>query len=159
MLRGSTIKGVVGELLGRQIGMSDGKGCPMRIFTPSFFGGNGIVGAGIGFAQKYTVKETVRLKAALLTKSAGRDRIARLEKTAATLIARVESMNAGIAQARADMAALTKLCASIEPKKTVEEPEPSQWVFDFTLGIATYIPGVATATGIATYLLTKLFRK
>jgi pyruvate dehydrogenase E1 component alpha subunit len=39
--------------------MSHGKGGSMHIFTPSFFGGNGIVGAqvpigaGISFAQKY----------------------------------------------------------------------------------------------------------
>ncbi|KAJ7232087.1 mitochondrial pyruvate dehydrogenase E1 component beta subunit [Mycena rebaudengoi] len=56
--------GVIGELLGRQMGMSHGKGGSMHIFTPSFFGGNGIVGAqvpvgaGIAFAQKYLEKET-----------------------------------------------------------------------------------------------------
>lgn len=49
----------MGELLGRQSGMSHGKGGSMHIFTPSFFGGNGIVGAqvpvgaGVSFAQKY----------------------------------------------------------------------------------------------------------
>ncbi|ESK98252.1 pyruvate dehydrogenase e1 component alpha mitochondrial [Moniliophthora roreri MCA 2997] len=59
VLRGGTITGVLGELLGRQIGMSHGKGGSMHIFTPSFFGGNGIVGAqvpvgaGVAFAQKY----------------------------------------------------------------------------------------------------------
>lgn len=59
VLRGGTIKGVIGELLGRQCGMSHGKGGSMHIFTPTFFGGNGIVGAqvpvgaGIAFAQKY----------------------------------------------------------------------------------------------------------
>ncbi|KAJ6608248.1 dehydrogenase E1 component-domain-containing protein [Mycena sp. CBHHK59/15] len=64
VLRGGTIKGVIGELLGRQIGMSNGKGGSMHIFTPSFFGGNGIVGAqvpigaGIAFAQKYMEKDT-----------------------------------------------------------------------------------------------------
>ncbi|KAF8328510.1 mitochondrial pyruvate dehydrogenase E1 component beta subunit [Amanita rubescens] len=59
VMRGGTIPGVLGELLGRQSGMSRGKGGSMHIFTPSFFGGNGIVGAqvplgaGIAFAQKY----------------------------------------------------------------------------------------------------------
>ncbi|KAG9120389.1 alpha subunit of pyruvate dehydrogenase [Ceratobasidium sp. 392] len=59
VLRGGTVKGVIGELLGRQIGMSHGKGGSMHIFTNSFFGGNGIVGAqvpvgaGLAFAQKY----------------------------------------------------------------------------------------------------------
>ncbi|KAJ7746484.1 mitochondrial pyruvate dehydrogenase E1 component beta subunit [Mycena maculata] len=64
VLRGGSIKGVIGELLGRQIGMSNGKGGSMHIFTPSFFGGNGIVGAqvplgaGIAFAQQYMEKDT-----------------------------------------------------------------------------------------------------
>ncbi|KAG6815976.1 hypothetical protein H0H87_009703 [Tephrocybe sp. NHM501043] len=59
VLRGGTVKGVLAELLGRQSGMSQGKGGSMHIFTPSFFGGNGIVGAqvpigaGVAFAQKY----------------------------------------------------------------------------------------------------------
>jgi pyruvate dehydrogenase E1 component alpha subunit len=59
VMRGGTIAGVLGELLGRQAGMSHGKGGSMHIFTPTFFGGNGIVGAqvpvgaGVAFAQKY----------------------------------------------------------------------------------------------------------
>jgi pyruvate dehydrogenase E1 component alpha subunit len=59
LLRGGTIKGIIGELIGRQCGMSRGRGGSMHLFTPSFFGGNGIVGsqvpvgAGIAFAQKY----------------------------------------------------------------------------------------------------------
>lgn len=63
-MRGGTIKGVIGELLGRQAGMSNGKGGSMHIFTPSFFGGNGIVGAqvpvgaGVSFAQKYMGEKT-----------------------------------------------------------------------------------------------------
>ncbi|KAI0263474.1 pyruvate dehydrogenase e1 component alpha subunit [Gloeopeniophorella convolvens] len=47
VLRGGTIKGVIGELLGRQAGMSNGKGGSMHIFTERFFGGNGIVGAQV----------------------------------------------------------------------------------------------------------------
>ena len=64
VLRGGTIKGVISELLGRQAGMSNGKGGSMHLFTPSFFGGNGIVGAqvpvgaGIALAQKYQGKKT-----------------------------------------------------------------------------------------------------
>jgi len=63
VLRGGTIKGVLAELMGRVDGMSYGKGGSMHIFTPSFFGGNGIVGAqvpvgaGIALAQKYSKKK------------------------------------------------------------------------------------------------------
>ncbi len=62
VLRGGSITGVIAELLGRQGGMSHGKGGSMHIFTPTFFGGNGIVGAqvplgaGLAFAQKYNEK-------------------------------------------------------------------------------------------------------
>ncbi|KAK8846539.1 pyruvate dehydrogenase (acetyl-transferring) E1 component, alpha subunit [Kwoniella newhampshirensis] len=64
VLRGGSIKGVIAELMGRKDGMSEGKGGSMHIFTPSFFGGNGIVGAqvpvgaGIALAQKYQKKKT-----------------------------------------------------------------------------------------------------
>ena len=59
VMRGGTIKSVIAELFGRADGISKGKGGSMHMFTPTFFGGNGIVGAqipvgaGIGFAQKY----------------------------------------------------------------------------------------------------------
>jgi len=65
VLRGGSVKGVLAELLGRQAGMSHGKGGSMHIFTPSFFGGNGIVGAqvpvgvGLAFAQKYMGHQNV----------------------------------------------------------------------------------------------------
>ena len=64
VMRGGTITGVLAELLGRQAGMSNGKGGSMHIFTPSFFGGNGIVGAqvpvgaGVAFAQQYLGSKT-----------------------------------------------------------------------------------------------------
>ena len=59
VLRGGTIVGLLGELMGRQCGLSHGKGGSMHVFTPAFAGGHGIVGAqvplgaGLAFAQKY----------------------------------------------------------------------------------------------------------
>ncbi|KAF9906501.1 alpha subunit of pyruvate dehydrogenase [Lobosporangium transversale] len=58
-MRGASITSILAELLGRKAGISAGKGGSMHMFTPNFFGGNGIVGAqvplgaGIAFAQKY----------------------------------------------------------------------------------------------------------
>ncbi|KAG0378041.1 alpha subunit of pyruvate dehydrogenase [Mortierella sp. AD032] len=58
MRKGSVLP-ILSELLGRKNGISGGKGGSMHMFTPNFFGGNGIVGAqvplgaGIAFAQKY----------------------------------------------------------------------------------------------------------
>ncbi|KAJ5613000.1 hypothetical protein N7510_006194 [Penicillium lagena] len=59
MMRGGTIKSIIGELLGRRDGIAHGKGGSMHMYANSFYGGNGIVGAnvplgaGIAFAQKY----------------------------------------------------------------------------------------------------------
>jgi len=62
VLRGGTIPGLLGELLGREGGISKGKGGSMHVFTESFQGGHGIVGAqvplgaGLAFAAKYLEK-------------------------------------------------------------------------------------------------------
>ncbi|KAI2466992.1 dehydrogenase E1 component-domain-containing protein [Annulohypoxylon bovei var. microspora] len=60
MMRGGTIRSIIGELLGRREGIAYGKGGSMHMFTKGFYGGNGIVGAqvpvgaGLAFAHKYT---------------------------------------------------------------------------------------------------------
>jgi len=62
LLRGGSVVGLIGELLGRQCGISKGKGGSMHVFTESFQGGHGIVGAqvplgaGLAFAAKYLEK-------------------------------------------------------------------------------------------------------
>jgi pyruvate dehydrogenase E1 component alpha subunit len=59
LMRGGTIKSILGELLGRRDGIAHGKGGSMHMYAKSFFGGNGIVGAsvplgaGIALAQQY----------------------------------------------------------------------------------------------------------
>ncbi|PYH46557.1 putative pyruvate dehydrogenase E1 component alpha subunit [Aspergillus saccharolyticus JOP 1030-1] len=59
LMRGATVKSILGELLGRQEGISHGRGGSIHMFRENFFGGNGIVGAhvpvgaGIAFAQQY----------------------------------------------------------------------------------------------------------
>ncbi|KAJ5826095.1 hypothetical protein N7474_003233 [Penicillium riverlandense] len=59
LMRGGTIRSIIGELLGRRDGIAHGKGGSMHMYAKSFYGGNGIVGAnvplgaGIAFAQQY----------------------------------------------------------------------------------------------------------
>src|ERR1700728_2123918 len=65
LMRGASVKSIIGELLGRRGGIAYGKGGSMHMFAKSFFGGNGIVGAqvpvgaGIGFAMKYLQRPNV----------------------------------------------------------------------------------------------------
>ena len=62
LLRGGNLVSLLGELLGRVCGVSKGKGGSMHVFTHSFQGGHGIVGAqvplgaGLAFAAKYQEK-------------------------------------------------------------------------------------------------------
>lgn len=62
LMRGGTVKSIIGELLGRREGIAYGKGGSMHMFAKGFYGGNGIVGAqvpvgaGIAFANQYTDK-------------------------------------------------------------------------------------------------------
>ncbi|KAJ6127050.1 pyruvate dehydrogenase E1 component alpha subunit mitochondrial precursor [Penicillium sp. IBT 18751x] len=59
LMRGATIRSIIGELLGRSDGIAHGKGGSMHMYAKSFFGGNGIVGSsvplgtGIALAQQY----------------------------------------------------------------------------------------------------------
>ncbi|RVX72472.1 Pyruvate dehydrogenase E1 component subunit alpha, mitochondrial [Exophiala mesophila] len=67
LLRGGTVKSIIGELLGRREGIAYGKGGSMHMFSTGFYGGNGIVGAqvpvgaGIAFAHQYTGSKTATL--------------------------------------------------------------------------------------------------
>ena len=67
LMRGGTVKSIIGELLGRREGIAYGKGGSMHMFAKGFFGGNGIVGAqvpvgaGIAFANKYNGKEATTI--------------------------------------------------------------------------------------------------
>ncbi|CAJ2506930.1 Uu.00g081160.m01.CDS01 [Anthostomella pinea] len=63
LMRGGSIRSIIGELLGRREGIAYGKGGSMHMFTKGFYGGNGIVGAqvpvgaGLAFAHKYLGKK------------------------------------------------------------------------------------------------------
>lgn len=65
LMRGGTVRSIIGELLGKQQGISYGKGGSMHMFVKGFYGGNGIVGAhvpvgaGIGLAQQYSGQSTM----------------------------------------------------------------------------------------------------
>lgn len=60
LMRGASVKEIIGEILGRREGVAGGKGGSVHMYYKNFFGGNGIVGAqvpigaGIAFAQQYS---------------------------------------------------------------------------------------------------------
>jgi len=64
-LLGATVQEVIGELLGKNCGMSLGKGGSMHMYGDDFYGGNGIVGAqvplgaGLALANQYLDNKTV----------------------------------------------------------------------------------------------------
>lgn len=67
LMRGGTVRSIIGELLGRREGISYGKGGSMHMFSKGFYGGNGIVGAqvpvgaGLAFAHKYNESKTATI--------------------------------------------------------------------------------------------------
>ncbi|EDN03495.1 pyruvate dehydrogenase [Histoplasma capsulatum] len=67
LLRGGTVKSIIGELLGRREGIAYGKGGSMHMFAKNFYGGNGIVGAqvpvgaGLAFSQQYNDEKTTTI--------------------------------------------------------------------------------------------------
>ncbi|KAL4918903.1 dehydrogenase E1 component-domain-containing protein [Aspergillus aurantiobrunneus] len=67
LMRGGTVRSIIGELLGRREGIAYGKGGSMHMFAPGFYGGNGIVGAqvpvgaGLAFAQQYNEEKSTSI--------------------------------------------------------------------------------------------------
>lgn len=67
LMRGGTVRSIIGELLGKRDGIAHGKGGSMHMFAKGFYGGNGIVGAqvpvgaGIAFANQYLGKDNTTL--------------------------------------------------------------------------------------------------
>lgn len=67
LMRGGSVRSILGELLGRREGIAYGKGGSMHMFSKGFYGGNGIVGAqvpvgaGLAFAHKYNNKNTATI--------------------------------------------------------------------------------------------------
>jgi pyruvate dehydrogenase E1 component alpha subunit len=67
LMRGGSVKSIIGELLGRRGGISQGKGGSMHMFARNYFGGNGIVGAstpvgaGVAFAQQYNNERAITI--------------------------------------------------------------------------------------------------
>ena len=67
LMRGGTVRSIIGELLGRREGIAYGKGGSMHMFSTGFYGGNGIVGAqvpvgaGVAFANMYQEKKNTTL--------------------------------------------------------------------------------------------------
>lgn len=63
--RGASVESILAELMGRSTGVSKGKGGSMHMYTPTFFGGNGIVGAqvplglGLSFAHHYKNEKNI----------------------------------------------------------------------------------------------------